>query len=91
MTLDSKTFRGIFITNIVALVGAAIALTWNAAILTDKIERLNASQERMYAVQVGQLVEHEKLSTRVTNDEAARLLLDGRVFRLEDLNLINPR
>lgn len=87
MTLDSRAIRGIFLTNIFALVAAVVTLIWNAAVLTEQVTTLKEEQARMRAVQTSVVLEQESMKQRILSHDQAQILLDGRIFRLEDLSL----
>lgn len=91
MTLDNRALKTIFVTNIVALAGAIVALIWNAATLTARFEAVEKELVRVNAVQTSVIVEQEGIKSRLLADEQAQILLDGRIFRLEDLSLRRGR
>lgn len=86
MTADRRA-RNLVIANIVALASALIGLVWNAAVMTTEFNAVKREQERQALVQAAVVVEQARIGGRLDAGERARTLLDGRIMRLENLQL----
>ena len=83
---NGKTLKAVLVSNIIVLVSAIISLVWGVATTKSEFEAVKKEQERVSKIQFGVIVEQETMKARLTNGEAARIVIDGRLLRLESLH-----
>lgn len=79
--------RQLVIANIATIIGAALTLFWNVATTYAKFEQIEQEQARLNAVQRSMSEEQATQRAEILREQEARQLLDGRIYRLEDLGL----
>lgn len=87
ITDHPKVLRGIILGNIFALLSAVCTLIWSVAVLTTEFKQVKVVQATNTAVLAGVVESADRLEERMNAQERLHALLDGRVFRLESINL----